>query len=203
MVAQRVETRYTIEDYFAVEQATDYRNEFVDGQIIAMAGGSLAHNRVERNVLGQLEQQLRGQPCEPFSGDIRVKAGAAGHYRYPDVSVVCGPPEIERTPLDTLVNPTVLIEVLSPSTEADDRGAKTRAYRLIPSLQEYLLIAQDRPAVEHYQRRANGWLLTDYSGLDDCVPLPSISCTLPLRDIYARVTFPSTGTPPEPDGGQP
>lgn len=211
MVAARVEARrYTAEEYLAIERAAEIKSEYIDGNIVAMSGATREHDRIKNDATTALNIQLMGKPCETFTSDVRVKSLKTGRYTYPDVSVVCGEPVFEDDTLDTLLNPAVIIEVLSPSTEAYDRGDKFAAYRLLPSLREYLLIAQDRVSVEHYLRRDDGWLLTAFTSLDDAVPLPTLSCTLPVHEVYRRVTFaePSPtmqandGAPP-PAGAQP
>src|SRR5437588_2936831 len=153
-----------------------------------MSGASEGHNLIAGNLFGELRQQLRGGPCRAYVSDMRVKVRANGLYTYPDVVVVCGEPKFEDKEVDTLVNPTMLIEVLSPSTERYDRIAKTSYYRTIDSLAEYLLVAQDEIRLEQYARQADGqWLLSEYLTLDAIVSLPPISCTLKLSDVYERI----------------
>lgn len=191
---------YTPEEYLAFERAAEDKNEYINGCIVAMSGASRRHNLVTVNAAGELRQQLRERPCEVYSSDMRVQINAAGQYRYPDVIVVCGEPQFEDAELDTLLNPTVIVEVLSPSTEAVDRGDKFAAYRRLPSLQEYVLIAQDKPCVEHFLRQGERWLLTEFSGLNDIVPLPAIDCTLALRELYRKVPVASGGDRPGREG---
>ena len=149
MSAVPAKTHYTTEEYLQRERSTVYKSEFHDGQIFAMTGASRKHNLVCVNICRELSWQLKNRPCEAYVNDMRVKAAEAQSYYYPDISVVCGSAQFEDDQLDTLLNPTVLIEVLSPSTEAYDRGGKFAAYRKIASLREYLLIAQDHPSIEH------------------------------------------------------
>ena len=135
---------------------------------------------------------MDGQPCELYPVDMRVRIPATGLYTYPDVVVVCGEPQFEDDHVDTLLNPIVLIEVLSPSTERSDRGEKFTRYRMLESLQEYVLVSQDKPQVECFFRQPDGgWLLMPYSGLDAVAKLRSLDVELPLSEIYAGVTFPS------------
>jgi len=181
------QTHYTAEEYLALERSAPYKSEFHDGQIYAMTGASRKHNLIGVNIAGELRDQLKKRPCEAYMNDMRVKAAEARSYHYPDVAVVCGAPQFEDAHLDTLLNPTVLIEVLSPSTEAYDRGGKFTHYRKIPSLREYLLVMQDQPSIEHYVRQEGGWILTEAVGLDAVVPLDSIGCVLSLREIYDKV----------------
>lgn len=179
----------SLEEYFQLEETSEIRHEYYQGKIFAMTGASKDHNKIVMDVGGELYIQLKGKPCQPYLSDFRLKIKAANVYTYPDISVICGEPQSADGRKDTFLNPTILMEVLSESTEAYDRGKKTEFYRTIPILQEYLLIAQDRPHVEHYRRQQNAWLLTEYSSLEDAVSLESIGCTLHLGAIYKRVRF--------------
>lgn len=187
MPAVLKQTHYTAEDYLLLERSALYKSEFRDGQIHAMTGASREHNLVAVNIAGELRDQLKKRPCEAYINDMRVKAAEARSYHYPDIAVVCGAPQFEDAHVDTLLNPTVLIEVLSPSTEAYDRGGKFTHYRKIPTLCEYLLVAQDQPSIEHYVRQEGGWVLTEAVGLDASVSLDSIGCALSLREVYDKV----------------
>jgi Uma2 family endonuclease len=183
--------RVSVEEYLAFERRSEGRHEYLDGEVFAMTGASRYHNRLAANIAGILYSQLRGGPCELYIADMRVRVAATGLYAYPDLAVVCGEPRFDDAHLDTLVNPTLIFEILSPSTEAADRGTKFAHYRRIDSLAEVVLIAQDRVAVEHYSRRLpppeGGWHLRDAARLDDRLSLPSIGCELPLADLYERV----------------
>lgn len=180
---------YNAEEYLALEEAADYRSQFYDGEIFAMAGASRRHNSVAMNTAGNLHFQLRNRPCEIYQNDMRVKV-STDFYTYPDIVIVCGEPQIERKNGENLLNPKVIIEVLSPSTEKFDRGEKARLYRLMPSLEEYILISQDAPRIEHFVRQSNGgWLLTELSELEDILELPTISCQVSLSEIYAKIDF--------------
>ncbi|MDT4330679.1 Uma2 family endonuclease [Methylomonas sp. MED-D] len=181
------QTHYTAEEYLSLERSAAIKSEFHDGQIHAMTGASREHNLITINIAGELRRQLKNRPCEAYVNDMRVKAAKARSYHYPDVAVVCGKPEFEDTQLDTLLNPTLLIEVLSPSTEAYDRGAKFADYRKIASLREYLLVIQDQPGIERYLRQGEVWILSESLGLDANVPLESIDCQLSLREVYDKV----------------
>ncbi len=187
MAASHRQSRYSAAEYLAYERETDTKSEYIAGQIVAMSGSSLAHNRINVNLLRILSTQTLDGPCETFSGDMRVKVTAQGMYTYPDLSMVCGEPQFEDTQVDTLLNPTLIIEVLSPSTERYDRGAKFGYYRALPSLQAYLLVAQDRMLVEQFVRDGDGWRLTVVSDPAAGLPLPAIGCTLPLAEVYRRV----------------
>ena len=175
-------------EYLARERKAEYKSEYLNGEIFAMTGASRKHNLIVTNVLVSLGRQLKGRPCEAYSSDMRVKVAAAGFYTYPDIVVVCGEPKFEDTEVDTLINPTVLIEVLSTSTDRYDRIAKTSYYRTIDSLSEHLLVAQHEIQIEQYVRQQNGqWLQLEYKSLDSIVELKSIECSLALRDVYEKI----------------
>jgi len=181
---------YTPEEYLTMEREAEYKSEYLDGHIYAMAGASMEHNTISANVARLVGNSFVGRPCRVFSSDMRVQAQDIDlFYTYPDIVAVCGAPVLADTKMDTLTNPTVLFEVLSPSTEAYDRGRKFELYRKIASLQEYVLLAQDRAFVEHYVRSGSKWELSDISGLDGTLQLGSIQCKLALRDIYDKVEF--------------
>ena len=189
MTAARADVWVTAEEYLARERRAETKSEYLDGRIVAMAGASRTHNFIVGDVFGELREQLRGTPCELFASDMRVRIPATGRYVYPDVVVACGDIQFEDAAVDTLLTPVVIVEVLSPATEAYDRGEKFAHYRTLPSLQEYVLVGADRPSVEHYLRQGEQWLLTAVTDLDGVVQLPTIGCALRLRDIYQRVPF--------------
>ena len=177
-------------EYLEREREADSRSEYLNGRIYAMSGASLRHNRIVAGLAVALGVQLRRKPCEPFFGDMRVKINPTGLYTYPDVVVVCGEPQLEDQHFDTLLNPAVIIEVLSASTEAYDRGEKFAHYRALGSLTDYLLVAQDKPSIEHYCRQANGqWLYSASEGLEAHIEIATIGCALPFAEIYERVEF--------------
>src|SRR4051812_42258251 len=184
MAAPKLQRRYTQEEYLAQERQAEYKSEYIDAQIVAMSGASRTHNLINLNIASLLKSQLRGRPCEVYASDMRVMVSAQGMYTYPDTVVVCGGPQVEDAHGDTLLNPTVIVEVLSPTTELYDRAANFGYYRELPSLREYLLVAQDKMLVEHYVRQEAGWLLTPTSDPAAAVVLPSIGCTLPLAEVY-------------------
>jgi Uma2 family endonuclease len=180
--------RLTPQQYLEIERASKTKSEFFAGQMFAMSGGTRSHSLIAGNLLAALHLHLADSSCEVHSSDLRVKCEAAGLYTYPDVTVACGETHFEDPVEDTLLSPTIVIEVLSPSTEAYDRGAKFRHYREIETLQEYVLVSQDAALVEHYLRQPdNTWRLSEARGLDAMLELPTIGCTLPLRTIYQRV----------------
>jgi Uma2 family endonuclease len=176
------------EQYLEAERRAETKSEYLAGQVFAMTGASLEHNLIVVNLILVIGTQLKGRPCQVLPSDMRLHIPATGLYTYPDVTVVCGTPELEDEHFDTLLNPTVVIEVLSHSTERWDRGRKAEHYRSIPSLREYLLVKQDTPRIEQYRRHGEReWVLTDAIGTEDRVELASIGCVLALRDVYARV----------------
>jgi len=187
MSAVLQQTRYTAEKYLSLERSATVKSEFHDGQIYAMTGASRAHNLITINIARELSQQLKQRPCEAYVNDMRVKAAKARSYHYPDIAVVCGTPEFEDAQVDTLLNPTLLIEVLSPSTEAYDRGSKFSHYRKIASLREYLLVTQDQPGIERYLRQGEVWIMSEAQGLEAAVSLESIDCQLSMREVYDKV----------------
>jgi Uma2 family endonuclease len=181
----------TPEEYLALERRAEHKSEYFDGEVFAMTGASRKHNLIALNIGGELRNQLKGRPCETYTSDMRVKVAAAGLYTYPDVVVICGDAQFEDEFVDTLLNLVLIAEVLSKSTARYDRGGKFSDYRSIPSFAEYLLVAQDEHRVEHYVRQADGrWLLTEYRSLEDVLQLDSINCSLPLKEVYDRVSLP-------------
>ena len=189
MVAEP-QRRITAEEYLAFERQAEQRHEFVEGIIYAMSGGTRPHALIGANVSRGLGNQLADRPCEVYAGNLRVKVNSEGDYVYPDVAIACGDIQLEDEHSDVLINPLVVVEVLSPSTEAYDRGKKAALYREIASLQHYVLIAQDRVSVEAYTRQGETWTLTEARTLDTSVRLSAVGCELPLVDVYAKVRFP-------------
>ena len=189
-MSQRIVPYISPQEYLRRERLAEYKSEYLNGEIFAMTGASRQHNRITINISSSLNLQLKGRPCETYAVDMRVKVRASGLYTYPDVAVACGEPQFEDSEFDTLLNPTLLVEVLSPSTERYDRIAKTSYYRTIDSLAEHLLVAQDEIRLEQYVKSPNGqWLLAEYRDLDGVVELTSIGCELKLSDVYDRITF--------------
>ncbi len=189
-MSQQIIPNISPEEYLRLERQSEYKSEYVNGEIFAMTGASRKHNLVAGNIFRELSQQLKSRQCEAYVGDMRVKVTATGLYTYPDVVVVCGEPKFEDKYVDTLLNPTLLVEVLSPSTERYDRIAKSSYYRTLDSLAEHLLVAQDEVRLEQYVKQSNGqWLLFESSSLDNVVELQSIGCSLALGDVYDKVTL--------------
>jgi Uma2 family endonuclease len=189
-MSRQVKTYTTPEEYLAFERKAENKNEYVNGEIFAMTGASRKHNLIVANIAGELREQLKGKPCEVYPGEMRVKAPASRSYVYPDVVVVCGEPKFEDDQLDTLLNPTLIVEVLSKSTESYNRLAKSAYYRTIESLAEYLLVAQEECRVEQYVKQPDGrWLLADVRSRESLIVLEAIGCSLSLQDIYERISF--------------
>lgn len=188
MAVARSEHKLTEAEYLEIERRAEFKSEFFDGEMFAMAGGSPAHSLIASNLIGELRARLKGGACLVYNGDLRVKIEATGLFTYPDVAVVCG----QRLFLDgdTLLNPTVIAEVLSDSTEAYDRGKKFEHYRQIAALQEYLLVSQKEPRLEQFIRKPEGaWEFRETVGLDARLELPSLSVALPLAEVFANVEF--------------
>lgn len=191
---------YTLDDYLANEREEEFRHEYLDGQAYAMAGETLEHSTVCFNISVSLGVQLKGKPCRGLSPNMKVLSGSyspgqsKGLFSYPDVSVVCGEPKFHDERRDVLLNPSLIIEVLSPGTELFDRGEKFHRYRShLESLQAYVLVSTAQPMVELFQRQADGrfWLYSAVDGLDATLSLPAIGCQLALADIYERLEFPA------------
>lgn len=182
-------TRYTPEQYLAMERKADFKSEYDSGFITAMAGASTKHNIIVGNLHGEIRTQLKGRPCVVFMSDMWLCVGPTGLYTYPDVMAVCGDREYLDAEVDTLLNPTVIVEVLSSTTETYDRGRKFGHYRRLASLKEHVMIAQDEVKVERFTRRGEDWVLTEFTSLDDTLRLASIACEVSLREIYEKVEF--------------
>ena len=193
-MASQPQPYYTPEEYLALERAAPYKSEYLAGQIFAMAGASEQHNTITANIVRQLGNRFQGRPCRVYVSDMRVRVAPSGLYTYPDVVGVCGPREFADDDRDTLLNPTVIFEVLSPSTEAYDRGEKFAQYWRLESLTDYVLVAQDRVRVEHFARQGDGWFVSAADSLDGILRLPSIGGELPLAAIYENVEFAGTAS---------
>lgn len=194
-MAAELKPRLTFDEYLEIESKAEFKSEFVNGEMYAMAGASPEHNIITANVIIEIGKRLQRPPCAVYSGDQLLKVFATENGRYPDVTVVCGEPQYHRNPfLDALLNPTLLVEVIPPVTEARDRNIKigkyrkAEEYRSIPSLKEYLLIAQSRYHAEYYVRRdGNQWLFSEYNNPQNAIRLAAINCELPLAEIYRAV----------------
>jgi Uma2 family endonuclease len=198
MSAQR-KPLYTPDKYLELERESEYKSEYIAGEVFAMAGANYEHNLIASNITGELRSQLRGTPCRTLGSDLRIQAGLSGPYFYPDAIVFCGDPQFRSDGRrDTLTNPSVILEVLSPSTEAYDRGEKFAYYRRLESLQEYILVSQTRPRIEHFTRQGDLWILQEFDGLAEAVKILSADCSLALAEVYDGVTFLEEETPGNP-----
>lgn len=181
----------SFEEWLEGERASlEGRSEYVGGEVFAMTGASAEHNAIVSNLNRELSTQFKGRPCQVYVNDMKVLIRTANAGKYPDLVAFCGEPELLDGRRDVLLNPSLIVEVLSESTEAYDRGAKFALYRQIPSLKEYLLVSQVQVLVELYSRGEDGrWVLSDYRSPTDRVPLPSLGCTLDLSEVYDKVDF--------------
>lgn len=179
------------EAYLALERHSEIRHEYVDGEIFAMAGAGRAHNQISANIVRVLGNQLLDKPCSVFSSDMKVGIQEIRKYTYPDIVVACENEEFEDDNHDVLLNPVVIMEILSDSTEAYDRGDKFAHYRLLRSVAEYILVSQYVCRIEKFIRREDGtWLYSNYQAMDQVVKIESIDCELPLSEVYRKVNFP-------------
>ncbi|MDT7689618.1 MAG: hypothetical protein QOE46_2377 [Acidobacteriota bacterium] len=195
-MAANPEQRYTLEEYLELDRNSEERLEFWDGEVFCMSGGSQAHDRILVNCLVYLSTKLDSQACRVFSSDMRIKVPSAPPYRYADVTALCDEAQFEEVSgVDALTNPQLIVEVLSPSTEACDRGDKFTHYKSIPTLREYLLVAQHRPHVTHLFKQDDGtWIHSEANDLDTSAKLNSLDCELPLIEIYRGVSFDAVTT---------
>ncbi len=190
-MAANPQRHYTIEEYLELDESSEERWEFWDGEVFCMSGGSQAHDRILVNLIVHLSAKLDSSDCRAFSSDMRIKVPVAPPYRYADTSALCGEAHFEKIGgVDTLVNPQLIVEVLSPSTEAYDRGDKFTHYKSISTFREYLLIAQHRPHVTRLSKQDDGtWIHTEANDLADVLELSALDCTLSLNEIYNGVSF--------------
>jgi Uma2 family endonuclease len=183
-------TKLTPAEYLEFERRSEIKHEYFDGEIFAMSGAKRNHNKITTNLSGLVWQHLKGKNCENYANDMRVFVPETGLYTYPDLVVVCGKPIFQDDVFDTLLNPVLLIEVLSETTESYDRGKKFQHYRSIESLQEYVLVAQDEARIEKYVRRGDGfWLLSEAVGMSAEIEFSSIECLIALREVYDKINF--------------
>jgi len=181
-------TRFAPEEYLALERKAECKSEYFNGEIFAMSGATPQHVLIVTNVVSELRGQLKSRPCTVYSTDLRLKVSATGLYTYPDVIVVCGEPQFDDDQKDTLLNPTLIVEVLSDSTKDYDRGGKFEQYRMLKSFIEYVLIAQAKHHVEHFVRQPdNHWLFSETNRVEDTLELSSIGCNLALTEVYDKV----------------
>lgn len=185
------ERGYSSEEYLKFERESDARHEFLDGQVFAMAGESLTHSRVCTNLSGEVRDKLKGKTCEPLSPNMKVRTSTASMFAYPDLTVVCGEPLFHDSKKDVLINPKVIFEVTSPSTEKYDRTTKFARFRMgNETLTDYVLVSQDRPLVEHFTRQSDGnWVYRSFADVDGSFEINSLGISLLLTEIYDRVEF--------------
>jgi len=189
-MSAQAQPRLTPEQYLEAERAAEFRHEYYDGHIYAMSGGSYRHGQIIGNLTTRLSNRLERRPCSVVPNDLRLRVSPGGLFTYPDVIVICGDPRFADDRHDTLLNPALIVEVLSPSTEAYDRGFKSAQYRTVESLQEYALVSQTEPRVEVFRRQPGGhWLLSEAIGLEAVCHFESLDCAVPLAEVYAKVTF--------------
>lgn len=177
------------EAYLEMERKAETKSEYIDGCVLAMAGASRRHNQIVFNLAGIIGNQLKNRPCEAYVSDMRVNIRETGMYAYPDLVAFCGEPEFEDAQVDTLLNPSLIVEVLSASTEAYDRGEKFAHYRRLSSLSEYVLVAQDKMRVELFLRQGERWVFSEFDGVGDRVVLASIRCEMGLQEVYNKVDY--------------
>ena len=189
-MALPVKKRYTAQQYLELERQAEYKSEFIDGEIFALAGALEPHNLISTNLTIALGTQLRNRPnpCKFYAGDMRVQVTESRRYTYPDTVIVCDEAKFTDDARSTLTNPMFIIEILSSSTERYDRGEKFRYYRTLSSLQTYVLVSQNMPLLEVFERQANDeWVLKEYTGLDTTALLPKINCELRLSEVYVQI----------------
>jgi Uma2 family endonuclease len=198
-MSAQAQPRVTPEQYLAAERAAEFKHEYYDGHIYAMTGGSYRHGQIIGNLTAELHTALRKRPCSVVPNDLRLRVSPGGLSTYPDIVVICGDPKFADDQDDTLLNPALIVEVLSPSTEAYDRGFKSAQYRTLESLQEYALVSQTEPRVEVFRRQAGAhWLLSEAIGLEAVCDFGSLDCAVPLAGIYAKVFFSPVDPPARP-----
>jgi Uma2 family endonuclease len=190
MASAAIKSHVSPEEYLALERKAEFKSEYLDGCIYAMAGASKEHNRIAADFLTALNNRLAERHCDVLGSDMRVLIPESGLYTYPDIVVACGESAFLDDETDTLLNPTLIVEVLSPSTERYDRGEKFSHYRRLRSLDQYVLVAQDRVLVEVYSRRDDHWMLKEYDLRDAMLSLASVGCDIPVAEIYRRVDVP-------------
>ncbi|NMG22080.1 Uma2 family endonuclease [Brasilonema bromeliae] len=184
-----IKRRYTLDEYRALEEKMEGRSEYRDGEIVPMPGGTLKYSRISGNIFAFLKFLLRDTQFEPINSDLRLWIPEHRRGVYPDVMIFEGEPQLNDERLDEVLNPILIVEVLSPSTADYDRQNKFRIYRSIPSFREYLLVEQDEPFVERYSKQTQGWLLTEFNGLERSISLESVGMELPIAEIYRGVVF--------------
>src|SRR5712692_9017329 len=186
-MSSKLNSPLTPDEYLAFERRSELRHEYVDGELFAMSGASRRHIQAVVNLSREISAQFKSRPCFVYTNDMRVRIMGTSRYVYPDAVALCGSPLFEDQEQDTLTNPNLIVEVLSTTTEAYDRGEKFEYYRRIETFTEYVLIAQGKPHVEQFSRQSNGqWLFTETSGMEKTIELPSVGCKLSLAELYDK-----------------
>lgn len=187
MSTQKIK-KLTPEEYLNIERNAEFKSEYYNGEMFALAGASYIHNKISSNIHVSLANQQKGKTCQVFQSDLKIREKISGLFTYPDVVVICGEPEFYDEEKDVVVNPAVIIEVLSKSTETYDRGFKFELYRRIETLKDYFMVSQDKISVEYYSRNAdNSWILKEYNDLNQSIDIKSIGCILELKEVYYKV----------------
>lgn len=187
MSTQKIK-KLTPEEYLDIERNAECKSEYYNGEMFALAVASYVHNRITRNISKALGLQLKGTKCEEFQSDLKIKEKISGLFTYPDIVVICGEPEFYDEEKDVVVNPTVIMEVLSKSTETYDRGFKFELYRRINTLKDYFMVSQDKISIEYYSRNDDdSWILKEFKDLNQNIEMKSIGCILELKDVYYKV----------------
>lgn len=187
MSTQKIK-KLTPEEYLDIERNAEFKSEYYNGEMFALAGASYVHNKISSNIHVSLANQLKGKECQVFQSDLKTKEQVSGLFTYPDIVLICGEPEFYDEEKDVVVNPTVIMEILSKSTETYDRGFKFELYRRIKSLKDYLMVSQDKISIEYYSRNTdNSWTLKEFSNINQSIELKSIDCILDLKDVYLKI----------------
>jgi Uma2 family endonuclease len=177
-------------DYLSMERETLHKHEYYRGEVFAMSGASIHHNDVFSNLFGYLSSKLKGKNCKPYGSDLRIHIPLNTLYTYPDISIICGKPETTDNSFDTITNPSVIIEILSPSTKSYDRGDKFNLYRQIPTLQEYILIDSETVSVEHFVKTdVHEWMLTELKSITDTFMIKTVAIPVALEELYLDIKF--------------
>ena len=187
MSTQKIK-KLTPEEYLEIERNAEFKSEYYNGEMFALAGASYVHNRITRNISKALGLQLKGKVCEEFQSDLKIKEKISGLFTYPDVVVIRGEPEFYDDEKDVVINPAVIMEVLSKSTETYDRGFKFELYRRIEALKDYFMVSQDKISIEYYTRNDDdSWTLKEFKKINQNIEIKSIGCILELKDVYYKV----------------
>ena len=187
MSTQKIK-KLTPEEYLEIERNAEFKSEYYNGEMFALAGASYVHNKISSNIHVSLANQLKGKVCQVFQSDLKIMEQISGLFTYPDIVTICGKPEFYDEEKDVIVNPTVIMEVLSKSTETYDRGFKFELYRRIDTLKDYFMVSQEKVSIEYYSRNAdNSWTLKEFNDINQSIEIKSIECILELKDVYYKV----------------